>query len=423
VRIRSTDFNSDWLCSYKYLQVGALSGLNRATWHVLDANSIWIKEFSSALSGMVPASGWVREMSWTGMFRSRVKRVHAADPPVDLCYFPLQRGYTSRFLRSWRFGEALAERIADASECGDATESPLICTTPYYAPVAELWPGPVVYYLTDLTKGYAGADAQLVQQMDRQMCNAATLVCPNSQRIANYLRDEIGCAGSKIVIVPNATRRANVFGEMPQGPGTLPDDLSRLSRPVAGVIGNLAANLDWVLMRKVIDASPGYSWAFVGPTKMGIPDMAQRRARQDLISRGGNVVFTGEKPYGQLRDYARCFDVAILPYQPPSEPTYSGSSTRFYEHLAACRPMVSTRGFEELLHKEPLLRLADNDAEMTAALAELRAIGFRDGHEESRWHASQVGTWEDRAGTVVAALRERLGIPEGGLTHPAKVGL
>src|ERR1035438_206201 len=77
------------------------------------------------------------------------------------------------------------------------------------------------------------------------------------------------------------------------------------------------------------------------------------------MSRGGRVVFTGGKRYGDLQAYARSLDVAFLPYQRRKEPTYSGSSTRFYEHLAACRPMISTRGFEELLHKEPLLRLVD----------------------------------------------------------------
>jgi hypothetical protein len=395
---------------------------NRALWHVLDANSIWIKEFSSALSRVVPALGWVREMSWTGMFRNRTTRVHAVDPAVDLCYFPLQRGYSSRLLRPLRFAEVIADRMR-ACGASDARHSPLICTTPYYAPVAQLWPGPVVYYLTDLTRGYEGANARLVEQLDRQMCDAATLVCPNSRRIADYLRDEIGCSGSKIVIVPNATRRGNVFEAMPHGPGRLPEDLSRLSRPIAGVIGNLAANLDWVLMRDVIDSNPGFSWAFIGPTRMSIPDERQRKARQELISRGGNVVFTGEKPYGQLRDYARCFDVAILPYQPRSEPTYSGSSTRFYEHLAACRPMVSTRGFEELLHKEPLVRLVDTAAETNAALSDLRGQGFCDGYEELRWHASQAGTWEDRAQTVVSALAERLDTEDGMLTQSAEMGL
>ena len=339
------------------------------------------------------------------MFRGKVTRERIPEPPLDVCHFPLQRGYTHPLLSRWRFDRLQRARMGKVS---GTLDSPLICTTPYYAPVAECWPGPVVYYLTDLTKGYAGADPVLVQQMDARMCRAATLVCPNSSRIANYLRDEAGCANSKIVIVPNATRESNVFDELPNGPADLPHDLAHLSRPVAGIVGNLAANLDWILLREAIRQNPEYSWAFVGPTSMPVVGLAQNQARQELLSHGGKIVFTGEKPYGVLRDYARSFDVAVLPYQPRNEPTYSGSSTRFYEHLAACRPMLCTHGFEELLHKEPLLRLVATAADITAALRDFRRNKFHDGAEILRWRASQDGTWERRAATMRIALEERL---------------
>jgi glycosyltransferase involved in cell wall biosynthesis len=112
------------------------------------------------------------------------------------------------------------------------------------------------------------------------------------------------------------------------------------------------------------------------------------------------------KPYGELQAYARCVDVAVLPYR-KKEPTYSGSSTRFYEHLAAGRPMVATRGFAELLEKEPLLTLVDTADEMAAALEHLRSLDFRDGHEAERWEASKQGTWEERARAMRATIQPR----------------
>jgi len=115
--------------------------------------------------------------------------------------------------------------------------------------------------------------------------------------------------------------------------------------------------------------------------------------------------FTGPKPYGDLQRYARCFDVAVLPYK-KKEPTYSGSSTRFYEHLASCRPMVATRGFAELLEKEPLVTLVDTGVEMAAALEELHGMGYQDGLERLRWEASQSGSWEERARTLVATISQ-----------------
>ena len=376
-------------------------------WHVLDANSIWIKEFASSLSGMAPTLGWVREMSWMGWFQTELEDEVLADPPVHLCHFPLQRGYT-QIPFAWlngleRLRAAMLEKVPDRPE-----ESPLICTTPYYTSIAERWPGPVVYYITDLTRAYAGADSGLVSGLERRICTVAKLVCPNSQRIAEFLQHDAGCPASKIVVVPNATRSINIFAAPPEGPAPLPSDVAHLSRPIAGVIGNLAGNMDWLLLRKSIDQNPGVSWVFVGPTDEPAPNSAQQAAREELRSRGASIVFTGAKPYGELRDYARCFDVALLPYQPRSEPTYSGSSTRFYEHLAACRPMLATRGFEELLHKEPLLHLVDSAEEVTKWLAELRRSNFCDGREVERWKASQQGTWDTRAATLKSALEERV---------------
>jgi glycosyltransferase involved in cell wall biosynthesis len=135
---------------------------------------------------------------------------------------------------------------------------------------------------------------------------------------------------------------------------------------------------------------------------MPIQEEVQAEARERVMA-GGRAHFTGPKPYGELQGFARCFDVAVLPYR-KKEPTYSGSSTRFYEHLTACRPMVATRGFAELLEKPPLLDLVDTAEEMAAALEQLRVLGFRDGQETARWEASKQGTWEERVRTLTGTL-------------------
>ena len=375
------------------------------TWHVLDAGSVWMKEFAASLSGFVPTVSWSPVIQWAGLAGSWEHEEQLADPALTVRHFPLQRGY-HRFPISIlvQLGRAQTKRMLRFGE--NARQSPLVCTTPYYAPVAERWPGPVVYYQTDLTIGYQGLDANQIRSLDRRLCRVATAVCPNSQRVGDYLVNEAFCDARKIVIVPNATREENILSQAPSGPGSLPHDLADLPRPVIGVLGNLAANLDWRLLQEAVEGTPDYSWAFVGPFSMDIPDPLHRRARESLLNSKRRVRFVGPKPYGLLQEYARAIDAAVLPYR-RKEPTFSGSSTRFYEHLAACRPMLSTRGFEELLHKEPLLRLFDTAAELTALLKELARVEFRDGFETARWQASQNGTWSMRAVTLMSALQAR----------------
>jgi hypothetical protein len=238
------------------------------------------------------------------------------------------------------------------------------------------------------------------------MCRRAELVCPNSVRISEYLIHEAACDPRKIQIVPNATRDRNIPAQPIIEPAPLPPDSEHLKRPMAGVVGNMAANIDWVLLEQVIHRATWLSWVFVGPSSMPISDGPQRRARARLMDYGGRVLFVGEKPYEMLVDYARSFDVAILPYL-KREPTYSGSSTRFYEHLAACRPMLATRGFHELHAKQEFLRLFDTPEQLITLLLELRTTDFIDGREHARWLASRYETWSRRAGTLLQAFQSR----------------
>ncbi len=374
-------------------------------WHILDAGSIWLKEFASALGTMAPTLNWCPEIRNFGHWEHWEKFDESSDPAVKTIRFPLQRGYgrfpIARLLPpETRILDRLLQRSANAED------STLLVTSPFYAPVAELWPGRVVYYLTDLTKEYAGMNRNQVVGLDRRICAVASLVCPNSRRIADYLCGEAGCDPQKIVVIPNATRASNILSKPLMKPAEAPADLVDWPRPIVGVIGNLAGNIDWVLLADAVAQSPDVTWAFVGPTEMEIPDRRHRQLRQELMGKGGRVRFLGSKPYSQLAHYARAFDVALIPYL-KKEPTISGSATRFYEHLAACRPILASRAHGELLTKEPLLKLVNNGEEIAGYLDLLRARDFSDGYEDLRWSVSRHETWQARAAAILAAADER----------------
>ncbi len=370
-------------------------------WHLLDVGSIWMKEFAAAVSASVPAKCWAPEIRNFGWREDWEKEIVLQDPHLRYTSFPLQRGYARFPIKQWLpIKSQLLGRLLRNARNG---ESPtLVCSSPFYASVAERWPGRVIYYLTDLTAAYAGVNRRKIQELDRRLCRIADIVCPNSRRIGEYLRTEAACDAGKILVVPNATRASNVLREPLRLPADLPEDLADLPRPVVGVIGNLASNMDWHLLRGAIDQTPHVSWAFVGPVNMEIRETDLRAARLELMQRGGRVRFIGAKPYGALYKYARAFDVALLPYR-KKEPTFSGSATRFYEHLAACRPILATPAVDELLDKEPLLNLVNSSEAVTMELERLRANRFQDHHEEARWKASRDATWEARAHLMLRA--------------------
>ena len=380
--------------------------MSEEQWHYVQISDALDEEFVAALSRVVSVTAWrPRMQAWALFSGGNVGEIQepTAEPGLSRWSFPLQRGY-ARPPVSWiaRSGTTLRTRLLGRTQARPE-DTTLVCSTPYHAPLAELWPGPVVYYLTDRIAAYEGANAARVKGLDRRMGAAARLVCPNSSRLADYLVGECGCNPAKLLIVPNATRATNLLAEPLVAPGDLPADAAGLPRPIAGVIGNMGANLDWPLLRTMIVNAPEFRWLMVGPVGDDVLDPIERAARAEVLGMGDRVRFVGKKPYGELASYARSLDVAVLPYR-LREPTYSGSSTRFYEHLAATRPILSTRGFEELLHKPPLLRLFDTAERGMEALRELQARGFDDGQIEARWRASRDGTWDRRASSMYDAM-------------------
>jgi glycosyltransferase involved in cell wall biosynthesis len=378
----------------------------QAVWHLLQVSDVLDIEFAAALAESVPVIAWDprRTLLPPQFTRSQEDECHHRVPNLRVRRLPLLRGF-SRFPLSTFAGTAtnILERLLRQTPHPEL--SPLVCTVPFFASVAEQWPGPVIYWLTDLIAEYSSADRIQVHRLDRRMCAAATLVCPNSNRLKDYLIETAGCDSDKINIVPNATRAANLHTHPPPGTHRRHTELEWITRPIAGVIGNLAGNMDWLLLQRLIGLTPDFFWVFVGPISMHVQDPKQRHARIAVMHHP-NTYFTGKRPYKDLASYARSFDVAVLPYR-MCEPTYSGSSSRFYEHLAACTPMVATRSPEELLSRTPLLQLIDTAEQAADILSALLSVNFEDGLRDARWKASLEASWQVRAATVQAALAQR----------------
>ncbi len=378
-------------------------------WHILQLSDVLDFEFSTELARHSPVVLWEPSRSLLPL-RPRFQESARDVPGTQLSVrsFPLVRGYArapmSKLLRT---GPVLVRRLS--RHAPTPSQSVLVCTTPHFAPVAELWPGPVVYWITDLMIRYQFADAGTVLELDQRMCGAATLVCPASERIAQYLHRDARCALAKIEVLPNATRAANVLPAPLLAPDRVPGPGMPWAGPVAGVLGNLSDNMDWVFLDAVLEQTPWLHWAFVGPTRKPVEEASQGMA-YDRVHRHPRTHFFGYQPYGDLHHFARAFSVAVLPYK-RREPTFSGSSTRFYEHLAAGHPILATTGVAELLAKEPLLKLVRTPEQAVVALETLRANGFEDGQRHARWEASRHNTWRVRAEAMRAALARRL-VPE-----------
>ena len=90
--------------------------------------------------------------------------------------------------------------------------------------------------------------------------------------------------------------------------------------------------------------------------------------------------------------------------------------------------MLSTRGFEELLHTEPFLRLVRDGGQTVKGLKDLKNVNFEDGWRDARWQANKQGARQARAATVINGLevngkvKLQTSSPYGALPTYSKLG-
>lgn len=365
---------------------------------VFDVRSIWVTEFARALANQVTTIGLRPSIDTIGLLR---RKVHPLEGEGALNVF------SCRLQRGWWRSAFLSERrkLAQFVE-SQASLRPTTCvifTSPHYASVADAFRECITaYYVTDNFRA-CFPDQAKIAALEKKLAARVTHVFPNSERIRSFFVDEAKVEQDRVTVIPNGVRSENVPPAPLHTPAEPPAEMPPVSRPWALVMGNLAANTDWPLLQEVIKSTPWLNWVLVGPTEMPCASQEHERIRRKLLEDEPKVRYLGWQPPGTLMSFARACDVAVLPYT-KREPTYSGSSTRSYEHFAACRPILASEGFAELLDRKPLVTICGSPAEMTASLESLREKGFRDGYEEERWQLAKISTWEHRAASMLEVL-------------------
>ncbi|MEZ4648175.1 MAG: glycosyltransferase [Candidatus Eisenbacteria bacterium] len=192
--------------------------------------------------------------------------------------------------------------------------------------------------------------------------------------------------------------------------GPAPRELASLDGPKLGYVGNLAAyKLDLPLLLELATTHPAWQLCLVGPVGAGDPgtDLSRLEALP-------NVHVFGPRPHAELPGWVGAFDVCLIPFR-ISESTRASFPLKFYEYMAAGKPIVSTPlpALEAYADQPDLCRMAEGAAGFGAAVSAALKEGESAELAARRREEALQHSWETRMpaieSIVASALRSRGG--------------
>jgi glycosyltransferase involved in cell wall biosynthesis len=248
-----------------------------------------------------------------------------------------------------------------------------------------------VYYCIDDYASLPDVDVATVQAMDEQLTRRADLVFVASDTLLS----------KKSAMNPNCRHSphgvdVDHFGRVQESGGELPRDVAGFAHPVIGFFGLIERWIDLELVGYLAKERPQWSFVMIGRVAVS----------EETVPKLPNLHFLGRRPYEELPDYGRSFDVAIIPYK-MTQQVFHANPLKLREYLAMGKPIVSVRTPETEKFGD-VVEIADNREEFVAKVDEI--IRQPDGQEAATRRMARVASssWDARVAEVLNVVEAAL---------------
>jgi glycosyltransferase involved in cell wall biosynthesis len=248
----------------------------------------------------------------------------------------------------------------------------------------------VIYYCIDDYPALPDVDARAVAEMDAHLTTRADQVFVASSRMLQAKQR----LKPSTVLAPHgvdvALFRTASDPQLPVARGA-----RNLGSPVIGFFGLIEEWIDLDLVAELAERRPRWTFLMIGRLAV---DPGKLKALP-------NVVFAGPQPYRMLPNWAKAFDVAIIPYRLTRQ-VVNSAPLKLREYLATGKPVVAVPA-PEIERFAGLVRIARGSTEFVteieAALATDTAAA-----RASRMAATASMTWDARIKDVVRIVERRI---------------
>ncbi|WP_082465997.1 glycosyltransferase family 4 protein [Sphingomonas sp. Leaf38] len=226
--------------------------------------------------------------------------------------------------------EAYSDFVKGELRDANISQSPVLWVCPVVFDFAMfksvVQPGYIIADLIDDQRRFPGRETHRlrVAQAYDEVLSEANLAIANCES----LRHGFATSRNDIKVIPNGAETFDLKEFR-----AVPEDISHLPRPILGYVGNLRDRVDLDLIGKVADAFPDGSVVLIGSAH-DRPDVIE-------LGRRPNVHVLGVKPYSEVADYIRTFNVALVPHL-RNELSDSMNPLKLYVYFALNVPIVTT---------------------------------------------------------------------------------
>jgi glycosyltransferase involved in cell wall biosynthesis len=187
----------------------------------------------------------------------------------------------------------------------------------------------LIYYCVDEYTAFTGAASGL-KEIEEDLFKKSDLVIVSAEKLFESKRH----FNENTFVIRHGTDWKHFRKSLDENTH-IPDEIADLPKPIIGFHGLLADWVDFELLRKTAEHFKNGSVVLIGKITV---DAEKKVKILDGIS---NIHFLGRKPYAELPNYCKGFDVALNPFE-INELTLAANPLKVREYLAAGLQVVST---------------------------------------------------------------------------------
>jgi glycosyltransferase involved in cell wall biosynthesis len=248
----------------------------------------------------------------------------------------------------------------------------------------------VVYYCIDDYAALPDVDPTEISRMDRNLTKRADQVFVASPSLLEAKRK----LNPRTEHSPHGVD-VKLFGQASDPSCAVAGAAADLRHPIIGFFGLIEAWIDLELIAYLAKQRPDWTFLLIGRVAVDA----------SCVQQLPNVILTGPQPYRSLAQWARAFDVAIIPYKPTRQ-VMNSNPLKLREYLATGKPVVAVP-IPETLRFADHVRIARTPEDF---LRSIEASLASDSPAQARERMAAVAdmSWESRVDEVLAVVESRL---------------